>query len=112
VSPDDNYGSPLMVTRRIADGLRRKAAEYRKGDKPQRAEGCDEDADALEALLLDYQERGRALEEANARIGVMTGRGERCPQCADTKRDCANAIAAMAVDFNRARDTLKGKSHD
>jgi hypothetical protein len=64
------------------------------------------------ALLLDYQERGRALEEANARIGVMTGRGERCPQCADTKRDCANAIAAMAVDFNRARATLKGKSHD
>jgi len=66
----------------------------------------------LRALLLDYQERGRALDEANARIGVMTGRGERCPQCADTKRDCANAIAAMAVDFNRARDTLKGKSHD
>jgi len=66
----------------------------------------------LRALLLDYQERGRALEEANARIGVMTGRGERCPQCADTKRDCANAIAAMAVDFNRARATLKGKSHD
>ena len=64
----------------------------------------------LRALLLDYQERGRALEEANARIGVMTGRGERCPQCADTKRDCANAIAAMAVDFNRARATLKGKS--
>jgi len=68
--------------------------------------------DDLRALLLDYQERGRALEEANARIGVMTGRGERCPQCADTKRDCANAIAAMAVDFNRARATLKGKSHD
>jgi hypothetical protein len=66
----------------------------------------------LRALLLDYQERGRALEEANARIGVMTGRGERCPQCADTKRDCANAIAAMAVDFNRTRATLKGKSHD
>jgi len=68
--------------------------------------------DAFRALLLDYHERGRALEEANARIGVMTGRGERCPQCADTKRDCANAIAAMAVDFNRARATLKGKSHD
>jgi len=68
--------------------------------------------DAIRALLLNYQERGRALEEANARIGVMTGRGERCPQCADTKRDCANAIAAMAVDFNRARATLKGKSHD
>ena len=68
--------------------------------------------DAIRALLLAYQERGRALEEANARIGVMTGRGERCPQCADTKRDCANAIAAMAVDFNRARATLKGKSHD
>ncbi len=57
-----DYGSPFMMTRRIAGGLRRKAAEYRKGDKPQSAEGCDEDADALEALLLAYQERGRALE--------------------------------------------------
>jgi hypothetical protein len=60
----------------------------------------------LRALLKAYQEQRRALEEANARIGVMTGRGERCPQCADTKRDCANAIAAMAVDFNRARAAL------
>ena len=63
----------------------------------------------LRALLKAYQEQRRALEEANARIGVMTGRGERCPQCADTKRDCANAIAAMAVDFNRARAALTGE---
>ena len=40
----------LMIVRRLAEGLRRKAVEYRKGDKPQRAEGCDEDADALERV--------------------------------------------------------------
>jgi hypothetical protein len=65
MTPDD-YGSPFMVTRRIADGLRRKAAEYRKGDKPQRAEGCDEDADALEALLKAYQEQRREIETLRA----------------------------------------------
>jgi hypothetical protein len=66
----------------------------------------------IRALLKAYQEQRRVLEEANARIGVMTGRGERCPQCADTKRDCANAIAAMAVDFNRARAALNQKGDE
>jgi len=98
VSPDDNYGSPLMVTRRIADGLRRKAAEYRKGDKPQKAEGCDEDADALEALLLDYRERGWALEAARGFVFDAT-LDDRYP---DHAADVLNQIDA----------TLKGKSHE
>jgi len=78
-------------------------------DNPWQGTRSAEDASDLRALLKAYQEQRRALEEANARIGVMTGRGERCPQCADTKRDCANAIAAMAVDFNRARAALTGE---
>ncbi len=81
----------------------------------QRALGLGDRAvrdDDLRSLLKAYQEQRRALEEANARIGVMTGRGERCPQCADTKRDCANAIAAMAVDFNRARAALNQKGDE
>jgi hypothetical protein len=91
--PDD-YGSPSMVTRRIAEGLRRKAAEYRKGDKPQRAEGCDEDADALEALLLDYQERGRALERIAGTPLLNDGGAQR----------------RLGQVVTEARATLKGKS--
>jgi len=68
-----------------------------------------EAADTLERQAVENKRLQGALEEADARIGVMTGRGERCPQCADTKRNCANAIAAMAVDFNRARAALTGE---
>jgi len=102
--PDDNYASPFMITRRIADGLRRKAAEYRKGDKPQRAEGCDEDADALDALLLAYQERGRALETIaeSHDAGRHDGLPEACPA---HDADTMFAIARAALN-------QKGKSHD
>ena len=86
-----DYGSPFMITRRIAEGLRRKATEYRKGDKPQRAEGCDEDADAIDALLLDYRERGRALEAASPVVPV--GREE----------------ALSDEDFNWLERTLKNE---
>jgi hypothetical protein len=71
-----------------------------------------EAANTLERQDAEIKRLREALEEANARIGVMTGRGERCPQCADTKRDCANAIAAMAVDFNRARAALNQKGDE
>ena len=105
MTPD--YGSPFMITRRIAEGLRRKAAEYRKGDKPQRAEGCDEDADALEALLLDYQERGRALE---ALMDAEFARGWRT--WSDERTRLLLGVGPRFDAFMTARATLKGKSHD
>lgn len=66
-------------------------------------------ADTLERQAAEIERLREALEEADARIGVMTGRGERCPQCADTKRNCANAIAAITVDYNRAGAALTGE---
>jgi hypothetical protein len=75
---------------------------YRNPDGPKAADTLERQAAEIEGL------RG-ALEEADARIGVMTGRGERCPQCADTKRNCANAIAAITVDYNRTRAALTGE---
>ena len=68
-----------------------------------------EAANTLERQAAEIEGLRGALEEAEARIGVMTGRGERCPQCADTKRNCANAIAAITVDYNRARAALTGE---
>jgi hypothetical protein len=68
-----------------------------------------EAANALERQAAEIERLREALEEADARIGVMTGRGERCPQCADTKRNCANAIAAITVDYNRAGAALTGE---
>jgi hypothetical protein len=65
-----------------------------------------EAADTLERQAAEIEKLREALEEADARIGVMTGRGERCPQCADTKRNCANAIAAITVDYNRTQAAL------
>ena len=69
----------------------------------------DEAANTLERQAAEIEGLRGALEEADARIGVMTGRGERCPQCADTKRNCANAIAAITVDYNRTRAALTGE---
>jgi len=59
----------------------------------------------LRALLLDYQERGRALEPFAAVADLYR----------ETKPDYAfiNAAAGLTVgECRRARATLKGKSHD
>lgn len=59
----------------------------------------------LRALLLDYQERGRALEPFAAVADLYR----------ETKPDYAfiNAAAGVTVgECRRARATLKGKSHD
>lgn len=50
----------------------------------------------------DAQEAADLIEELTSRIGVMTSPTERCPQCADTKRTCANIIAGFEVE-RRAR---------
>jgi hypothetical protein len=111
-----DYGSPFMMTRRIAGGLRRKAAEYRKGDKPQSAEGCDEDADALEALLLAYQERGRALEalmdadhaalDAGGFLSCCPERDMK-PPYADHIGDATNMVASPVVPVGVSRGDMR-----
>jgi len=58
-----------------------------------------ETADAIVVLLNE-------VDEMRSRIGVMTSRAERCPQCADTKRTCANIIAEFQV---KRRQALKGR---
>jgi hypothetical protein len=59
--------------------------------------------DALRALLLDYQKRGRALEEIKALPDLSKNP-------ADNFDRGARAARLEAADIARA--TLKGKSHD
>jgi hypothetical protein len=61
------------------------------------------DFEALRALLLDYQERGRALEEIKALPDLSKNPAD------DFDRG-ARAARLDAADIARA--TLKGKSHD
>jgi len=66
---------------------------------------CQGEVSAIRALLLDYQERGRALEPFAAVADLYR----------ETKPDYAfiNAAAGVTVgECRRARATLKGKSHD
>jgi len=59
---------------------------------------CEGEIDAIRALLLDYQERGRALEfvRGEARRGQTVRPGDAC----------------LVLIEARARASLKGKSHD
>jgi hypothetical protein len=70
----------------------------------------------LRALLLDYQERGRALEELLAIVDEVDAYQKR-PGNGDYGVECACCMGELFdwLDCKRienARATLKGKSHD
>jgi hypothetical protein len=76
---------------------------------------CQTEIDFLRALLLDYQERGRALEPFARFIDVLEAMGGNTPRTG-TYASLATASkgdAELTIEhFQQARATLKGKSHD
>jgi hypothetical protein len=64
--------------------------------------------EALRALLLDYQERGRALEWI-ATTDFLPAKSASPWSTTENENDMGMGIVAIQ---ERARATLKGKSHD
>jgi len=81
-------------------------------DGPPQSDCVDVLVSDLRALLLDYQERGRALEPF-ARAAVEAERQTGTNETSSPLALCRAARGETAwADYTRARATLKGKSHD
>jgi len=97
MTPDDMEAHLEAVARSLGDG------DFTRVTFPEGV--AKKTATAIRALLLDYQERGRALEPFAAVADLYR----------ETKPDYAfiNAAAGVTVgECRRARATLKGKSHE
>jgi hypothetical protein len=70
---------------------------------------------AISALLLAYQERGRALEPFARFIDVLETMGGNTPRTGTyaSLTTATKGDAELTIEhFQQARATLKGKSHD
>ena len=59
-------------------------------------------------MTPDRKELADRLRELDAHLHAIRSVNGSCPQCADTRRDCANTIAEMEVDY-RAATISKGR---